>query len=119
VEQQGYKILAVKKILYYPRYQLNLFHSIIGLLAKKKICGKGMFAESCPLYFNHKNNYFLGFPRDDMSFEEKTVFARKLSKDTGLQISPKDINTSPAMVMCAKLAVNSIIGKLQILICEL
>jgi hypothetical protein len=49
-----------------------------------------------------------------MSVEEKNVFARKLSKDTGLQINTKDIKTSPAMVMCAKLAVNSIIGKLQI-----
>jgi hypothetical protein len=41
VSQQNYKIITIKKIVYYPKYCYNMFHDILAIFAKKKICSKG------------------------------------------------------------------------------
>lgn len=43
VTEQNYKIIEIKKIVYYPKYSYNMFHTILEIFAKKKICSKGNF----------------------------------------------------------------------------
>lgn len=93
IAKQGYKVVNVSAIVYFPEYQMNLFWTILTYFSKLKICSKG-------------------WPKEDMTPQDKQAYVDQLNLDTGFHdITVEDINYSPAKVTIAKLIINSLLGK--------
>ena len=101
IKEQNYEMKEIYEVYYYPRYQLSLFHTIMGRLARLKII---------------KSGYPGGKKESEMTPEEKQDYVDKLKQETGFHdITVGDIVDDPAMRFVATLLMNALIGKLQLL----
>lgn len=92
VQDQNYQILSVSGVFYYPRYRMDLFHDILEYFGRVKLTSKG-------------------FPREDMSSDEKEQYVQHLRETTGFKdLKVSEFVYSPARVTIAKLIINSLIG---------
>ncbi len=89
---QKYKILNMRKVIYYPQCRYDLFQKILGVFAFQKIASSG-------------------FPENASTSGEKEDFARQLSRETGFVINVKDIKNAPALRLLGKICLNALIGR--------
>ena len=87
--EQNYKLIHVAAIFYYPRYQNNLFYSLLEHLSRTKITASG-------------------FPSKDLQKDQKQAYVRHLQKTSGFDdIELREITEDPALRNICKFLMNS------------
>ena len=95
VKEQGYRLLEVYESVFFNEYKVSVFEDILSCFAKVKTSSEGYPAHV-----------------DPQDAAQCSQYARELSSETGLDISPQDIFASPALKSCSKLILCAIIGKM-------